>query len=282
MTTTIDFDLGTLAAVADSNLLTPLLQQHSANASSGSDVDCSFNWNCQDPSHNDWKEFMSYTSNDDDLTDISSTDITYFTFKTEWYGGDYMSDSTTLIAGADSVQVSGSYVPTTIGDELTMHIGKNIFGAVGGLDMLSNEVDFTANVKSESKTQLDIEIDTLLVASSGGDAGGTIAIPGTNGGNQTRDNANFAYKILSHIMHVEDRKQAAIAAFISGGGTTKDTHVKMPFIAGDTITFTIKVQPKFDGVTTGIYADNAHGIGTNQVPSRKYKITLHLTDTTPA
>ena len=208
MSTTIDFDLGTLAAVADSNLITPLLQQFTADASTGSDVDCSFNWNCQDPSHNNWKDFMSYKSSQDDLNDTEAEDITYYTYKSEWYGGDYMSDTTTLIAGqlGQPVYSSGSYTPTTIGDELTMHIGKNIFGDVGGLDMLSNEVDFTANVKSESKTQLDIQIDTLIVASNG-----------NGSGNYNRNDTNFAYKILSRIVDVAfapvDRRNAAIQGF---------------------------------------------------------------------
>lgn len=274
MTTTIDFDLGMLKAEADSLLTTPLLQQFTAAASSGSDVDCSFNWNCQDPSHNDWKDFMSYVSSQDDLNDTEAEDITYYTYKTEWYGGDYMSDTTTLITGqlGELPYSSGTYTPTTIGDELTLHIGKNIFGDVGGLDMLSNEVDFTANVKSESKAKLDVAIEELLDSSNG-----------NGSGNTARTTTNFAYQILSRIVDVSggavDRRNAAIQAFIARA--TPTTEVKMPFIAGDTITFTIKVQPKFNQDTTGNEADN-HGIGTNTVQPRKYKITLHLTDTTPA
>jgi hypothetical protein len=285
--TNIDFDLGTLAGLSAYTLsVLPTLQVHQANASTGSHVDCSFNWSKSTASgQGNWENFMSYTSNDDDLTDasgiVATDDITYFTFKSEWYTGNYMSETPLdgLHAGTGpGVITSGSYTPTSIGDELTLHIGKSIFGSVGGLDMLSNEEAFTANVKSESFTQLSASIDGLLNTASGSDAGGTVDAPGGNSGNTLINNQNFAYKILAQIMSVENRKLDAIAKFVSGSGTTSGTHQKMPFIAGDTITFTIAITPTFNFSDT-VPASNNHGIGNNGVPERKYKIKLVLTNT---
>ena len=157
-----------------------------------------------------------------------------------------------------------------ISKDLLAHIAYEIFGQNLGLDMFSNEAamltDLQRTTANSCMANIQSKINTLVAASN------TAGLIGT------KDSTNFAHHLLTNILEPQGtskddftRRTAAVNAYDTNGGPGK-TH-KVPLIAGDTISFSITIQPTFAANDTN---GSRHGIGTQTVRSRIYKVTLVL------
>ena len=261
MTNVLEFDFGNqFTAVLDSTLTTPEL--HSAlavTASEDAHINVAIDWS--KGSEGDWSQLFKYKTTADDFVDSEATDLVYGTNTTEWYTSNLMSATATLSNGTGTLPTVSC---DTIAKELLAQIAKQIFGQEGAMDLLKNEAAMLSSCEGIN-TAISTAIDTLLDASEVKGAAGE------------KDTLNFAYQALTKILANEpgaadgsatSRSVAAMAAHTAGQFNF------VPFIAGDTIVFTIAISPKFGGSST----NNGHGIGDNTVAQRKYKITLTLTN----
>ena len=113
---------------------------------------------------------------------------------------------------------------------------------------------------------IEDEINTLFSTSN------TAGLAGT------KDSTNFAHHILTGIMAGQgvngndfSRRTDAVDAYDADGG--QNIFHKVPLKPGDTISFSITIQPTFGGGDTN---GTGHGIGTQTVRPRIYKVTLVL------
>jgi len=273
--TTIDFDLGGLNVSISHDLLNnPTFDSAPTETALAANVNIRLPWAT---SQGDWDTMFTYKTTTDDFVDTATSDILYTSDSTGWYTGNLMTDvgvssggvaGTGLTAGTKGVAVPPEMplqsTATIISEDLLAHIAYEIFGQNLGLDMFSNEAAMLADLQrvTTGSCMADIEeaINLLFAASH------TAGLAGT------KDSTNFAHHILTGIMaETTDRRATAVAAYDAGGGQGVDH--KVPLIAGDTISFSITIQPTFGASDIN---GTGHGIGTQTVRPRIYKVTLVL------
>lgn len=278
--TTIDFDLGGLDVSISHKLLTnPTFDTAPTETSKAANANIRLIWN-KDLSGN-WDKLFTYKTDADTFDNTAATDIDYTSSSTEWYTGNLMTEvgvsaanaaNTGLTQGARATQTPAdmSVLENIISKDLLAHIAYEIFGQNLGLDMFSNEAamltDLQRTTANSCMANIETKINTLVAASN------TAGLIGT------KDSTNFAHHLLTNILEPQGtnsddftRRTAAVDAYNTNGGPGK-TH-KVPLIAGDTISFSITIQPTFTASDTN---GSLHGIGTQTVRSRIYKVTLVL------
>tara|TARA_B110000858_G_scaffold16174_1_gene16334 strand:+ start:3441 stop:4262 length:822 start_codon:yes stop_codon:yes gene_type:complete len=271
--TTIDFDLGGLnVSISHDLIANPTFDTAPTETALAANVNIRLPWAT---SQGDWDTMFTYKTVTDDFVDTATSDILYTSDSTGWYTGNLMTDvgvssggvaGTGLTSGTRAVQAIPEMpvVENIISKDLLAHIAYEIFGQNLGLDMFSNEATMLADLQktSSGSCMADIEaaINTLFTTSN------TAGLAGT------KDSTNFAHHILTGIMaETTDRRDTAVAAYDTDGGQGTDHNV--PLIAGDTISFSITIQPTFSASDTN---GTGHGIGSQTVRPRIYKVTLVL------
>ena len=257
MSTAIDFDLGSLTT--DATLSTaPTLPSFSADATSRHVATVELDWS---KAVDDYAQLFSFKTDSSDLADnIDNTDITFGTDKTKWYSGDFLStdyDAITYESGATTLN-TGETANLNIAGEFVRHVAQQIFGGQQAADISENEATLLSDTKA-LYTTLNSAIDTKLDTSN------------TEGTSGTRSNTNFAWKVFSKML--EDQ-QARVLTVLNGRTSATDT-MYVPLAIGDSVSFSVTL--KFSANADGNGASNSnHGIGTNAVNDRKYKIKLNL------
>jgi len=279
--TTIDFDLGGLNVSISHDLLNnPTFDNVPPETALAANVNIRLPWAAT--SQGDWDTMFTYKTDTDDFVDTATSDILYTSVSTGWYTGNLMTDvgvsssgvaDTGLTDGTRAVQLIPEMprqsTATIISKDLLAHIAYEIFGQNLGLDMFSNEAAMLTDLQRTDTGSCmdDIEdaINTLFSASN------------TAGGLGTKDSTNFAHHILTNIMAGQgvngndfSRRTDAVTAYDTNNGP--NIFHKVPLKPGDTISFSITIQPTF-----GVEADGSgHGIGNQTVRPRIYKVTLVL------
>lgn len=277
--TTIDFDLGGLnVSISHDLIANPTFDNVPADTALAANANIRLPWAT---SQGDWDTMFTYKTTTDDFVDTATSDILYTSDSTGWYTGNLMTDvgvsslgvaGTGLTAGTKSA-VDPPEMPVVeniISKDLLAHIAYEIFGQNLGLDMFSNEATMLADLQKTTtgSCMADIEeaINLLFVASH------TAGLAGT------KDSTNFAHHLLTGIMAGQgvngndfSRRTDAVTAYDTNNGP--NIFHKVPLKPGDTISFSITIQPTFGGGDTN---GTGHGIGTQTVRPRIYKVTLVL------
>ena len=257
MSTAIDFDLGSLTT--DATLDTaPTLPTFTADATTGHVATVELEWS---KATDDYAQLFSFKTDSADLADdIDNTDITFGTDKTKWYSGDFLStdyDAITYESGATTLN-TGESANLNIAGEFVRHVAQQIFGGQQAADVFNNEATLLSDTKA-LYTTLNSAIDTKLDTSN------------TQGASGTRSNTNFAWQVFSKML---GDQQARVLTVINGRSSASDT-MYVPLAVGDSISFSVTL--KFSANADGNGASNSnHGIGSNAVADRKYKIKLNL------
>ena len=258
MSTAIDFDLGSLTTDATLETL-PTLPTFTADATTGHVATVEFEWS--KATDGDYSQLFSFKTDSADLADdIDDTDITFGTDKTKWYSGDFLSlDYDTLTYETGSTDLNGGESDNlNIAGEFVRHVAQQIFGGQQAADVFENEATLLSNTKALYST-LDSAIDTKLDTSN------------TQGTNGNRSSTNFSWQVFSKMIQ---NQQARVLTVINNRSSANDT-MYVPLAVGDSISFSVTL--KFSANADGNGASNSnHGIGSNEVADRKYKIKLNL------
>ena len=255
------FDFGTVFKVTETMLLAPELPVGVGITATTGDVDVGFTWTdlaVASSGSGLWSKLFTYKSSADDFVNTLSTDIDYGTDTSEWFTDNLMTTT--------AVTINGKTGGSTIAKEMLLYVAETIFGKAGSMDMFQNEEALLSAVEAKNTAVTDA-IDTLLTTSN------------TDGTNDNREgSSNFAYQALTRILasgagDANSRATAALTAFADRAAS--DTLMYVPFIAGDTLIFSFVLTPSFNA-DGGTASSSNHGIGTNPVAARTYKVTLTL------
>jgi len=272
--TPITIDFGSTVAIDTSLNTMPTLPAAATASTTGDHVKVTFNWH--DGSGNgSWKNLFAFKTDSIDLGDgdIGTADIQMDVSLNAFYTSNFISDETNTTLtdgdGATPTNVTGGHIPAPSGGaqsvarEYVRYIAEEIFGRVNSADLFSNEGSLVTDVEGQH-TDVLADIKTSLTPTDY---------------TQNQVNTNPLWLVMSQLIANGD---ASGTRFDASGITLSDASGAvmnnstlgegwkyMPLTDGDKLVFSIDFAS---------IAASAHGIGENDIPSRKYKIEITLKD----
>ena len=237
-----------------------------------------------------------FATDSSDITDADAADIQYTTNSALWNNADGSNtpldvfgddDKRSGVNTCENGENTGHSTHMNGAGEYVRHLASDITGGYGSSDIFSNEVALLDAVKA-LKTQVDTQITQQIDNANNLNNSTTTDINLTRtlltqlltGGYNPSDNVDFSNTTLADgVAAGRNRIYARLKARDpSGTGISGDQlgAMSIPFEADDEIHFNITVKGAFsaDG---GAGSNTNHGLGSNAVSDRKYRVEIKLT-----
>lgn len=222
--------LGTLASLYSENIPTITADAKAVQYVSISDI----------------KNVFKYQTDSNDVTNLDSTDLKYYTYDTEW---PVLNPANAMVEAASAVATSapsGAIAPNKlfVAHDFTRHLADELFGTHLGVDLFNNELELLTNIReicgsgAAGNTWFDITASVKKV-SVNSDADGFAGLDGDSGAkymtNANTSSANLCRVLMSQMIGSAPSRFAEISA--------ADTPQSLPFAVGDIISFKVNIKP---------------------------------------
>ena len=219
------------------------------------------------------KNVFKYQTDSNDVTNLDSTDIKYYTYDTEWpvlNPANAMVEAATAVA---STNAAGSIADNKmfVAHDFTRHLADELFGTHLGVDLFNNELELLNNIRSicgsgaAGNTWYDISASVKKV-SVNSDADGFDGLAGESGAhymtNANTSAANLGRVLMSQMVYSAPSRFATIVA--------TEGPQSLPFAVGDIISFRLNIIPAEGQKLLTKGADAA------DVNERSYEIKLEI------
>ena len=208
-----------------------------------------------------------YFKTDSDIATASTDDVLYYVDTTKW--ATIIADLNATTNGTISL-ADGAFVDNeNISESFLRHLSNILFGTHLGVDLFNNETDVRNDLDSQCltvATNISTTISSVGLTGSDGD------LLGSSGSYYFDDNVtgtkNVTREILQQLMNVANpRFEGSNLANYAIDAVNQPGFFKMPFIAGDTLSYVVTMNPNGN-------QDTLVPLGTTT--PRKFKVKMQL------
>ena len=196
------------------------------------------------------KTVFQFQTDSLDVDNVDSTDILYYVNKANWpttlNPADATVVTTPILAGASNNAVKHDFV---------RHLAVKLFNTHHGVDLFSNEAALVSDLTTKGA---DVNTNIIDVVLNEVDINNSATGNGTAGDyhltNKTAEdlNKNFSRRLLQQLAKSEAGR-ARLNTSATGGIAGQSTKQGIPFVAGDSISFKLTIQPAANqGALTGV------------------------------
>ena len=212
------------------------------------------------------KSVFKYSSDSEDVTDLSANDIKYYVDSASFPS---LNPANATVKAADAIATSGIAANKQyVAHDFVRHIASELFNTYHGVDLFNNEVALLNNIRSICGSESGKLWDTLKgKLAKVGIAGDHADLVKTGekfyltNGNTTDE--NFTRVLMEQMMGVDVERFATLESADANGLRS------LPFKSGDSISFKLTINPD---------ANQKDLTGVAEVKSRSYKIKLNVAE----
>jgi hypothetical protein len=212
------------------------------------------------------KSVFKYSSDSEDVTDLSANDIKYYVESASFPS---LNPANATVKAADAIATSGIAANKQyVAHDFVRHIASELFNTYHGVDLFNNEVALLNNIRSICGSESGKLWDTLKgklakvgVAGDHADLVKTGEKFYLTNGNATDE--NFTRVLMEQMMGVDVERFATLETADANGLRS------LPFKSGDSISFKLTINPD---------ASQKDLTGVAEVKSRSYQIKLNISE----